>query len=157
MKIPNNTLLYKVFSSRELISSLVDVTESMWPTTDKNIELLHSLIVRASTSYFGHAKYLSVCEKVANIMYIIAKNHDFENGNKRTAIVVAYVTMMLNGLQITIGANKLHATIIEVVNSELPEKDRIINQVSTLLEENTEPFDAQFDKEGLDYVSDDIQ
>ena len=65
-----------------MLVSLVDVTESMWLITDKNIECLHELIVRSTSTYFGHDEYLSTCDKVANLLYVIAKNHDFENGNK---------------------------------------------------------------------------
>lgn len=54
MRVPNKSLLYAIFSSKDMLVSLVDVTESMWPITDKNIECLHELIVRSTSTYFGH-------------------------------------------------------------------------------------------------------
>ena len=67
MRVPNKSLLYAIFSSKDMLVSLVDVTESMWPITDKNIECLHELIVRSTSTYFGHDEYLSTCDKVAKL------------------------------------------------------------------------------------------
>lgn len=67
MRIPNKSLLCTIFSDKNMLALLVDVTESMWSTTDENIERLHGLIVRSTSDYFGHDEYLSICDKVAKL------------------------------------------------------------------------------------------
>lgn len=67
MRIPNKSLLCTIFSDKNMLALLVDVTESMWSTTDENIERLHGLMVRSASDYFGHDEYLSICDKVARL------------------------------------------------------------------------------------------
>lgn len=153
MRIPNKSLLYTIFSSKDMLVSLVDVTESMWPITDKNIECLHELIVRSTSTYFGHDEYLSTCDKVANLLYVIAKNHDFENGNKRTAIVVAHMTIMVNNLLLVMDADDLYDMVIMVVQSAPKDKDRIVNDVSGEMGKHIEGTDKPFSDKILKKVS----
>ena len=153
MRIPNKSLLYTIFSDRSMLASLIDVTESMWPITDKNIEHLHELIVRSTSSYFGHDEYRSIYDKVANLLYVIAKNHDFENDNKRTAIVVAHMTIMVNGLLLTMDPGELYDTVIYIVKSESKAKDSVVNSVSKKIEMHVESMDAPFSNEVLEKIS----
>lgn len=153
MRVPSKTLLYSVFSSKDMLSSLVDTTESMWLLTDDNIEWLHELIIRSTLSYFEHDEYLSICDKVANLLYVIAKNHDFENGNKRTAIVVAHMTIMVNNLLLTMDADDLYNMVIMVVQSAPRDKGRIVSNVSKELSKHTEGMDKPFSDEILERIS----
>ena len=154
MRIPNKSLLYTIFSDRNMLASLVDVAESMWPITDKNIEHLHELIVRSTSSYFGYDEYQSIYDKVANLLYVVAKNHDFENGNKRTAIVVAHMTIMVNGLLLTMNPGELYDMVIYIVKSEPKAKDDVVNNVSKKIEMYVEDIDVPFNNEVIEKISD---
>lgn len=156
MRIPNKSLLYTIFSSRDMLVSLVDVTESMWPITDKNIERLHELIVRSTSTYFGHDEYLSTCDKVANLLYVIAKNHDFENGNKRTAIVVVHMTLMVNNLLLVMNADDLYDMVIMVVQSASKDKDRIVNYISREISKHIEDMGKPFSNKILEKISETV-
>ena len=153
MRIPNKSLLYAIFSSKDMLVSLVDITESMWPITDKNIERLYELIARSTLSYFGYDEHLSTCDKVANLLYVIAKNHDFENGNKRTAIVVAHMTLMVNNLLLVMDADDLYDMVIMVVQSAPKDKDRIVNDVSREMGKHIEGMDKPFSDKILEKIS----
>ena len=154
MRIPNKLLLYTIFNNKAMLSSLIDVTESMWPPSDRNIDHLYELIRRAASSYFGCDIYPTINEKVANILYVIAKNHDFENGNKRTAIVVSHTTMMVNGIYIIIEPDELYHTVIEVVESAPRDKDSVIAALSNQLKSSTKSMPRPFDNETLEKISD---
>ena len=154
MRVPNKSLLYAIFSSKDMLVSLVDVTESMWSITDKNIECLHELIVRSTSTYFGHDEYLSTCDKVANLLYVIAKNHDFENGNKRTAIVVVHMTLMVNNLLLVMNADDLYDMVIMVVQSA--SKDRIVNYISREISKHIEDMGKPFSDKILEKISETV-
>lgn len=156
MRVPNKSLLYAIFSSKDMLVSLVDVTESMWPITDKNIECLHELIVRSTSTYFGHDEYLLTCDKVANLLYVIAKNHDFENGNKRTAIVVVHMTLMVNNLLLVMNADDLYDMVIMVVQSASKDKDRIVNYISREISKHIEDMGKPFSDKILEKISETV-
>ena len=156
MRVPNKSLLYTIFSSKDMLVSLVDVTESMWPITDKNIECLHELIVRSTSAYFGHDEYLSTCDKVANLLYVIAKNHDFENGNKRTAIVVVHMTLMVNNLLLVMDADDLYDMVIMVVQSASKDKGRIVNYISREISKHIEDMGKPFSDKVLEKISETV-
>lgn len=153
MRIPNKSLLYTIYSDKSMLALLVDVAESMWPTTDENIERLHGLIVRSTSDYFGHDEYLSICDKVANLLYVIAKNHDFENGNKRTAIVVAHMTIMVNNLLLTMSADDLYNLVITIVQSASQDRARVVSDTSRELGKHIEDMDKSFSDEILEKIS----
>jgi death-on-curing family protein len=57
---------------------------------------LDSAVARQNTGYGGEQKYNRPHELAASLFYGIAMNHAFENGNKRTALVSALVSLNFN-------------------------------------------------------------
>lgn len=88
-----------------------------------------------------------------NLLYVIAKNHDFENGNKRTAIVVVHMTLMVNNLLLVMNADDLYDMVIMVVQSAPKDKDRIVNGVSREISKHIEGTDKPFSDKILKKVS----
>lgn len=87
------------------------------------------------------------------MLYVIAKNHDFENGNKRTAIVVVHMTLMVNNLLLVMDADDLYDMVIMVVQSAPKDKDRIVNDVSGEMGKHIEGTDKPFSDKILKKVS----
>ena len=153
MRIPSELLLYMIFSSENILSTLIDTTESMWDITDKNVHRLYGVIERSCSSYFGNNIYSSLDDKVAAIMYIIAKNHDFENGNKRTAIVAALTVLILNNYFLNIEPEELYSLVIGIVGSEPSDKQCVISEISSIIQNNKSPISQPFNDRLLSNIS----
>lgn len=54
----------------------------------RDANLLHSVIETPKAAMFGQEMYPSIYEKAAIYLYLITRNHPFNDGNKRTAYVV---------------------------------------------------------------------
>lgn len=59
--------------------------------------LLESAAARPQASIFGADAYPSLHEKVAALVHSLARNHALIDGNKRLALMAAYVMFELNG------------------------------------------------------------
>jgi death-on-curing protein len=63
------------------------------PPGIKNIDLLESAVARPSQSAGGKDQYITPFEKAAALFHSIINNHSFHNGNKRTGLIAACVTL----------------------------------------------------------------
>ncbi len=62
--------------------------------------LLHSAVMNPLATFGGEDLYPGVLAKVAALLYGLARNHPFLDGNKRTAFVAAVVVLRKNGLRL---------------------------------------------------------
>lgn len=72
--------------------------------------------------------YTDITQQVSSVVYGIAKNHAFQDGNKRTAVVVYYVLCAKLHLP-TLSDSAMFDTILQIAKST----DLTIEQVATLL------------------------
>lgn len=90
------------------------------------------------------------------MLYVIAKNHDFENGNKRTTIVVVHMTLMVNNLLLVMDADDLYDMVIMVVQSASKDKDRIVNYISREISKHIEDMGKPFSDKILEKISETV-
>ena len=91
-----------------------------------------------------------------NLLYVIAKNHDFENGNKRTAIVVVHMTLMVNNLLLVMNADDLYDMVIMVVQSASKDKDHIVNYISRETSKHIEGIGKPFSDKILEKIAEEV-
>ncbi len=53
----------------------------------------------------------------------IARNHPFVDGNKRTALIVARLFLLLNGMDLVATQEEKYSTFLTLAASELPEEE----------------------------------
>ena len=80
--------------------------------------LLEAALFRPQTGY-----YADLLEEAAALWESLSQNHPFMDGNKRTAFAATYTFLVINGAQLTVGA------------------DETLNFVSGLYEAGTFDFD----------------
>ena len=69
------------------------------------------------------------CDDIAQLAaayaYGIARNHGFADGNKRTALVIADLFLMLNGYELTSLPAENVLTILAVADGSMPEEELV--------------------------------
>ena len=96
----------------------------------RDLNLLHSALEVPKTSFGGKEMYPSIHEKAAAYLYHLAKNHPFNDGNKRTAYVTALSFLEANKAQIKFKIADLELVVVSVANGSL-EKDKLIKFFKT--------------------------
>ena len=86
--------------------------------------LLISALQAPKASFDGKEMYPSIYEKAAVYLYHIAKNHPFNDGNKRTAYVAVLAFLRANRTTIKFKATELEQLVVDVANGSIS-KDRL--------------------------------
>jgi death on curing protein len=89
---------------------------------DKN--LLLSALAVPKASFGGKEMYSTIFEKAAAYLYHLAKNHPFNDGNKRTAYVVVLVFLKANRTSIKFNILDLEQIVVDVAEGKIG-KDKL--------------------------------
>jgi len=93
-------------------------------------------------TFGGHDLYSSVQEKAANLLYMVIKNHPFNDGNKRIAATMFVYFLSLNGAlydqkqEPLIANNTLAAITLMIALSKPEEKETMCLLVMNMLTGN---------------------
>ncbi len=71
----------------------------------------------------SYEKCDDIAQRAAACAYGIAKNHGFADGNKRTALVIADLFLLLNGYELTSSPDENVLIILAVADGSLPEEE----------------------------------
>ena len=82
---------------------------------------LESAVARAKTAFgYGQTDLMALASAYA---FGIARNHPFSDGNKRTAFVMSYLFLELNGVRVLIDQKKSERTFLALASGELTEDE----------------------------------
>jgi len=78
-------------------------------------------ILAQQYTYFGVEKYPTVHDKAATLMYMLAKNHCFVDGNKRIGLQIAMFMLSINGYDFTATEEQKVDKMLEIANFDVHE------------------------------------
>ncbi|OME79615.1 death-on-curing protein [Paenibacillus sp. FSL A5-0031] len=93
---------------------------------------LELLAEKPFTEYFGEEQYPGLFYKAAVYFEGIAAAHAFNDGNKRTSVVVTYTFLQLNGYELEADWMELFETAISVAQKKMS-----LGNLSQWLEKNS--------------------
>jgi death-on-curing protein len=85
--------------------------------------LLESALARPKNLFAYSSETATLPRLAAAYAVGIIRNHPFVDGNKRTALVVAFAFLKLNGIKITAPPEERYMTFLAVAAGELSEED----------------------------------
>jgi len=108
-----------------------------------NTRFPHSLESCVNTPFQTYARkplYRGLVGKAAILFYLMIKNHPFENGNKRVAVMTLLYFLGENNKWLKISINGLYRFAVDVAKSKAEEKDSIIASVERFLKAHIIPY-----------------
>ena len=88
----------------------------------RDLNAVQSALARPR-SLANYEDCIDIAQLAAAYTFGIAKNHGFADGNKRTALVVADLFLMLNGYELTSSPSENVLTILGVADGSVSEED----------------------------------
>jgi death-on-curing protein len=85
----------------------------------RDFGLLDSAVSRPQASAFGEDAHPSIHEKAAALLYGLARNHPFIDGNKRTAWASASVFYQINGYLVPADDAAVVALVVDVAEGQI--------------------------------------
>ena len=106
--------------------TLVAAEDAFGRNEPLNAPMLDSAVGRQFTGLGDLYKYESPYAVAASLLYGIAMNHPFENGNKRTALVAMLVVLDKNGMILCdTSEDDLYVLVTALVRHEFPIGERV--------------------------------
>lgn len=119
-----------------LVPKLLDYKEPVADVDQHAINILNSSIQQPFASYGGKYLYWYLHHRAAVLFYMLIKNHPLKNGNKRTAVVLTVVFLILNNKMLTISPDKLYDLACIVAKSQTKDIDTMIGEVCILFKQS---------------------
>ena len=95
---------------------------------------LRSILGNIEQTFGGKMLYATLQERAANLLYLIIKDHPFNDGNKRIGCLLFLMYLKKSGLNLkTIGNNALIALALLIAESNPSQKDLMIQLIMHLL------------------------
>jgi len=89
----------------------------------RDMNLLDSALARPRNMFVYAEKALTMADLAAAYAVGISSNHPFVDGNKRTAMQVAFVFLEFNGFPVTASQEEACLTFLDLATGEITEAD----------------------------------
>ena len=102
-----------------------ELEESDIPVEDgvRDMALLESAVNAPFQTFGGQDLFPSIYEKAARLLYGIANNHAFVDGNKRTAVHAMEVFLILNRVSLDYTIDEMEVMVIGIADNTLTYED----------------------------------
>ena len=112
--------------------------EPIPPFDTRYPDKLESCLQTPFQTFANKSLYSTFESKAAILFYLMNKNHPFQNGNKRVAVVTLYYFLIINGRRLKVDNHKLYEFAKEVAGSDPDDKDMIISKIRGFIIEYSE-------------------
>lgn len=85
----------------------------------QNTEMLLSALYEPKQTFDKKELYPDILDKASCYMRSLARNHAFQNGNKRMALLVTVTFLEKNGYEVIANSEKIYKLVEDVVNYQL--------------------------------------
>lgn len=99
----------------------------------RNKDLLESALGAPQQTFGGSLLYPTLTKQAAILFYSLIKNHPFQNGNKRIAVLTVLVFLSLNNKWLSILPYNFYELAIKVAASKAEEKDLTLHEIEKVL------------------------
>lgn len=102
------------------VSQVIEINKTVISKTGGTFTILNEDLLEQSVNsiyqtFDGNELYPNILDKASQICYSLCKNHCFEDGNKRTALVTMLVLLDINGYNINnLNHNSMYNLIYNV-------------------------------------------
>ena len=102
-----------------------ELEESDIPVEDgvRDMALLESAVNAPFQTFGGQDLFPSIYEKAARLLYGIANNHAFVDGNKRTAVHAMEVFLIMNRVSLDYTIDEMEVMVIGISDNTLTYED----------------------------------
>ncbi len=96
--------------------------------------ILESCLAVPFQRFYGEPAYPTLVAKAAILLYLMIKDHPFQNGNKRIAITTLIVFLLGNNKWLAMDLDLLYRFTVWVAQSKPEDKDFVLAGTRSLLE-----------------------
>ena len=100
---------------------------------DDAFSKIESLVSTINANYYGYTPYGCVELQAAACLYYIVKDHVFNDGNKRTAVLTTVTFCAMNGVEITLPQDLLDALVVVIEDIKDQKSEAFIHTIAGVM------------------------
>lgn len=121
------------YVAHELAQKLMGWDEPIPPFTTRFPGVLEQCLVAPRATFGKKPLYKGLIAKAAMLFYIMIKNHPFQNGNKRVAVMTLLYFLYKNDKWLRIDNQELYNFAKWVAESNPKVKDQTVDAIKTII------------------------
>jgi death-on-curing protein len=106
----------------------------------RNPGVLESCLATPLQSFGGKDPHPTFINKLSLLFYLLIKNHPFQNGNKRIAVMTLLTILYLNKLWLGAGKLKPYILAVYVAGSKRENKEKVLKIIENFITDHLEKF-----------------
>ncbi len=123
------------YAAHRLAVTFMSWNEPIPPFGSRFPNLLESCLKVPFQTFQRKNLYKRITGKAAILFYLMIKNHPFQNGNKRIAVMTLLFFLYKNGKWLDVDNNRLYEIAVGVAKSKPKSKERIIGWLEETLDQ----------------------
>lgn len=108
----------------------------------RNSSLLEAALGSPKQTFDGILLYPTLYKQAAILFYSLIKNHPFQNGNKRIAVMTLLAFFAINRKWLSIGPHRLYDLACAVSSSESDQKTKVLSLIERSVRNNLIDFNV---------------
>lgn len=113
------------YVAHRLVKEMMDYCEPMGDFMTRYPNKLESCLEQPFATFGGEELYPTLLNKAVLLFYLVIKNHPFENGNKRMAVMLMLYFLFINGKFTTIPPDGLYDLALIVARGNVPIEEHL--------------------------------
>jgi len=126
------------FIAHELACELMTKTEPIPDFSTRFPNKLESCLVAPQQTFNQKDLYPTLIDKASILLYLLIKNHPFQNGNKRVAIMSLLYFLTVNKKWLRVDTRVLYNFARWIAESNADLKDAVVDAIKIFLTKNLE-------------------
>lgn len=122
--------------AHELARKLMAWDEPIPDFNSRFPNILESCLATPFSTFGKKSLYQGLAGKAAILFYLMVKNHPFENGNKRVAVMTVLIFLAKNYKWLKVSPDLLYNTAVWVAESPPDFKDQVVEAFTKLVKKH---------------------
>lgn len=136
MKIKSLSINEVEYTAHRLAVQFMSGNEPIPPFGSRFPNLLESCLKVPFQTFQRKHLYKRLTGKAAILFYLMIKNHPFQNGNKRIAVMTLFFFLYKNGKWLSVEDNQLYEIAVGVARSKPKSKEKIVRWLEETLNQH---------------------
>lgn len=134
------TLLQIERVAHDLAQQLMDWGEPIPAFNTRFPDRLESCLKTPFQKFDRKSLYPGLIAKASALFYFMIKNHPFQNGNKRVAVMTLFYFLYKNGWWLNVTNDSLYEFANEVAKSKPQNRDKVMKEIRSYIRKYLSPI-----------------
>lgn len=136
-KINKITIVDVEYIAHRLAHKLLEFNEPIPPFDTRFPDKLESCLKVPFQTFSKKSLYQTIETKASILFYLMIKNHPFQNGNKRVAVMTLIYFLFSNDRKLEVSNKELYEFAREVASSKAEDKDIVLKNIREFIVKNS--------------------